>query len=441
MDEQKNTQPTKLKNNSSRRLKSPFKSRKQSIIFVLIFAAIGGYLLFHSFASGFFVASEAESGTVSSPATIVSDTTASGGKAILFNKASACTGVNMTSPTDVSNNPSGTTFCISGTHNWSFTPKSGDTFIGDGTAILDGAHTTLAAIIGGGTSNVTLTNIEVRNYTANPNASYHAAIPAHGTTGWKFNNLQVHDNGVTGSGGTGAELGVSSVVTGGRYYNNRHLGIGGGGGANGWIIDGAEIDHNNFTDDNYTTRDVSCGWEGGGVKWTAQNITVKNAIVHDNACKGLWADINANGGTITNNRVYNNWDEGIFIEISSYYKISGNTVYGNGFKNLNNSPTSGCSGYLWAGGITDSSSDHVDVFSNNVYGNCNGITGVDQSRTDRTDGVSPSIIQYFTVHDNTIAGPGGKTGVVGGGSQDPSRNNTFTNNTILNGMNYCQLSC
>ncbi len=437
----KDSTALKTKKTHMSKFRKTLSSKKVILVFVVLFAAIGTYLLFHSLAASNFVAQEAEGGSVVSPASVVTDSTASGGKALLFNKATACTGVAMTNgQTDVSNNPSGTTFCLSGTHNWTFTPKSGDTFIGDGTAILDGANSTVTAIIGGGTSNVTLTNIEIRNYTANPGASYKAAIPAHGTTGWKFNNLQVHDNGVTGSGGTGAELGVSSVVTGGRYYNNRHLGIGGGGGANGWIIDGAEIDHNNFTDDNYTTRDVSCGWEGGGVKWTAQNVTVKNASVHDNACKGLWPDINGNGGTIINNKVYNNWDEGIFIEISSNYVISGNTVYGNGFKNYN-AGSGGCASYLWAGGITISSSDHVDIFNNNVYGNCNGITGVDQARTDRSDGVSPSIIQYMNVHDNTIAGPGGRTGVIGGGSQDPSRNNTFTNNTISNGMNYCKLSC
>lgn len=181
---------------------------------------------------------------------------------------------------DIDAAPPGTTFCLSGTHNWALTPKSGDRFVGP--AVLDGKNLATVAIVGNGRSNVTLANLEVRNYRA---GDHEAAISAHGTTGWVFRDLQVHDN-CTAKGGTGANLGVDSRVIGGRYYNNRTLGIGGGGGADGWVIDGVEIDHNNFTDDNYTDRNTGCGYEGGGVKWTADNTTVKSSRIHDNACKG-----------------------------------------------------------------------------------------------------------------------------------------------------------
>ncbi len=333
--------------------------------------------------------------------------------------ANTCTGVNMTNgQTDINNNPSGTTFCLSGTHNWTLTPKSGDSFIGP--AILDGTHTTQYAILGNGTSNVTLSNLEVRNYYANANSL--AAIAGHGTTNWKFLNLQVHDNGTSGQGGTGAELGAFSQVVGGRYYNNRHLGIGGGGGAHDWVINGAEIDHNNFTDDTYTTRDTDCGWEAGGVKYVAYNITIENSKVHDNACKGIWSDINANNNTIINNQVYNNWDEGIFMEISSNGTISGNTVYGNGLKDIN-----GCT-WLWSGGITLAASDHFDVHDNIVYGNCNPITGIQQTRTDG----NPGLLEFDSFHDNQIyatTATHGITGVVSDNGSDLStRNITFTNN-------------
>src|SRR5207302_306304 len=158
-----------------------------------------------------------------------------------------------------------------------------------------------------------------------------------------------------------------------------------GGGADGWIIDGAEIDHNNFTNDTYKERNISCGYEGGGVKWTADNTTVKNSSIHDNACKGLWADLNADNATINNNHIYGNWDEGIFIEISSGAVVTGNTVSRNGRKNYNGSG-SGCP-WLWGGGITLASSDHAEIAHNVLSGNCNGITGTQQNRSDGNPGL------------------------------------------------------
>lgn len=60
-----------------------------AIVFVLLFAAIGGYLLLHSHAElTTFVSQEAEVG-VNSPATVVNDPSASGGKALQFNAQAA----------------------------------------------------------------------------------------------------------------------------------------------------------------------------------------------------------------------------------------------------------------------------------------------------------------------------------------------------------------
>src|SRR6187200_3102734 len=79
--------------------------------------------------------------------------------------APRCAGVPMKAgQRDIDAAPSGTTFCLSGTHNWTLTPKSGDRFIGP--AVLDGGNTTTSAFLGGGTASVTLANLEVRNYRA-----------------------------------------------------------------------------------------------------------------------------------------------------------------------------------------------------------------------------------------------------------------------------------
>src|SRR5689334_12213495 len=51
--------------------------------------------------------------------------------------APPCRGVQMTrGQADINRYPGGTTFCLSGKHNWTLSPKTGDRFIGP--AILDG---------------------------------------------------------------------------------------------------------------------------------------------------------------------------------------------------------------------------------------------------------------------------------------------------------------
>lgn len=86
MSEQKNTDLNKTKKFSPGRFNSRLNS-KQSVVFILLFAVIGAFLLLRIFAAGYFVASEAETGTLTSPATVVTDSTASGGKSVQFGTA------------------------------------------------------------------------------------------------------------------------------------------------------------------------------------------------------------------------------------------------------------------------------------------------------------------------------------------------------------------
>jgi parallel beta-helix repeat protein len=149
----------------------------------------------------------------------------------------------------------------------------------------------------------------------------------------------------------------------------------------------------------------------------------------------LWADLNADDAVITNNRVYDNWDEGIFIEISSGATVTGNTVTGNGWHNYNGDG-SGCP-WTFGGGITLASSDHVEIAHNTVKGNCNGITGNQQ---DRPDG-HPGLLENVTVHDNAISGAG-VTGVdADNGADLTERSIVFTDNTVGGRMDDCYLRC
>jgi parallel beta-helix repeat protein len=160
------------------------------------------------------------------------------------------------------------------------------------------------------------------------------------------------------------------------------------------------------------------------MKWVIGRVTIRNAHVHDNACKGLWADGNANGTLIENNLVEDNWSEGIFYEISQNVIIRSNRVYRNG--------NDGNGGWYWHGGITVASSFGVEVYGNRLSGNYNGITGTQQ---DRPDAISPAgLLDDYSVHDNLICavGAGGHaTGVVAdNGANLATRNITFSNNTI-----------
>src|SRR3954447_25043817 len=312
---------------------------------------------------------------------------------------SVCVGTAMTrGQADIDAAPTGTTFCLSGTHNWKLTPKSGDRLIGP--AVLDGGGSTITAIAAETATNVVISNLEIRNYrpAVQQGAIYVPENRRQTATGWILNNLSVHDNGANGA-GAGAGLGKGWQVLGGRYYNNSQEGIGGSGGND--VLDGVELDHNDFTDHSYTTANLNCGIEAGGMKWVASNVTVKNSKIHDNGCAGLWTDGSSNGITIVNNDIYNNWNSGVFIEISSNATITGNTITNNGWQSAGKGK--GCP-WLWGGGITIASSDHVEIAHNIVTGNCNGITGTQQNR-------GGALLANLNIHDNTVSG-GGRSGAV-----------------------------
>jgi parallel beta-helix repeat protein len=349
-------------------------------------------------------------------------------------RAPGCSGVAMTSgQSDIDSHAAGTTFCLSGTHNWTLTPKSGDELIGPAT--LDGGNSTAHAIVATA-PNVVLTSLTIQHYN-NGNGSQDGAIHIADddgvkatASGWRLNALDVGFNSAAGSG-----TGNGWVFTGGRFHDNHQEGIGGAMGT-GVTINNVEVDHNDFTDTSYTRRNWSCGDEAGGVKWVTNNMTVENSSIHDNACKGLWADLNGDNAVITNNHVYNNWDEGIFIEISSGATVTNNVVTNNGNHNYNGSG-SGCP-WLFGGGITLAASDHANVAGNTLSGNCNGITLVQQ---DRPDG-HPGLLENDNIHNNTIQGPKGVTGAAeDNGANLGARNIVFSANTISNGMSFCSLSC
>ncbi len=316
--------------------------------------------------------------------------------------------------------PAGTTYLIkAGTHlrNFSVQPRSGDTFCGEPGAVLDGGRS-LKSAFSGGASGVTLDSVTVRDYASDRQGA--AIQPESHANGWVVRNVSALHNGWAG-----LLVADGMRILGGHYNDNDQLGIGGNA-ATGILLDGLDGDPYTFDGPelarNHTLHEI-CGFEGGGMKWDVGQVTIRNAHVHDNDCRGLWADINARNALIEYNLIEDNFAEGIFYEISGDAVIRYNRVYGNGLRGA---------GWYWDGGITVASSFNVEVYGNRLSGNYNGITGTQQDRPDSTP--PAHLLDGLHVHNNLICATGGgghPTGVVAdNGANLAVRDIGFTDNTI-----------
>lgn len=337
-------------------------------------------------------------------------------------------GVGDNAQSVVSAHGAGTTYLVkAGTHqrNFSVQPKSGDTFCGEPGAVLDGGRS-LSSAFSGGAANVTLDSITVQNY--NTGRQRGAIQPETHASGWVVRNVSALHNywaGLMGADGM--------KVLGGHYNDNDQLGIGGNA-STGMLLDGLDGDPATIDGPelarNHTLHE-SCDYEAGGMKWDVGQVTIRNAHVHDNDCRGLWADINADHALIEHNLVEHNQAEGIFYEISQDAVIRHNRIYRNGY--------AASRGWYWDGGITVASSFNVEVYGNRLSGNYNGITGTQQTRTDSTP--PAHLLSNYNVHDNLICATGGgghATGVISdNGTNFATRSITFSGNTIQSAA--CQL--
>jgi Right handed beta helix region len=316
--------------------------------------------------------------------------------------------------------PAGTTYLIkAGTHlrNFSVQPRSGDTFCGEPGAVLDGGRSLKSAFYGGA-SGVTLDSVTVRDYASGRQGA--AIHPETHASGWVVRNVSALHNGWAGLQGADGMR-----ILGGHYNDNDQLGIGGNA-ATGILLDGLDRDPTTFDGPELARNHClheACDWESGGMKWDVGQVTIRNAHVHDNDYRGLWADINARNAVIEHNLVEDNLAEGIFYEISRDAVIRYNRVYGNGLRGA---------GWYWDGGITVASSSNVEIYGNHLSGNYNGITGTQQDRPDSTP--PAHLLAGLHVHDNLICATAGgehHTGVVAdNGANLAGRDISFTGNTI-----------
>jgi parallel beta-helix repeat protein len=316
----------------------------------------------------------------------------------------------------------GTTYLVkAGTHRGTFSvePKQGDSFCGERGAVLDGGRK-LEAAFSGDAAKVTIDSITLQHYNGGEQSG--AIHPDQHASGWVVRNVSARNNYWAG---LFAADGMK--ILGGHYNDNEQLGISGNA-ATGIVLDGLDDDPATLDGPEMARnhkRHADCGYESGGMKWDQGHVTVRSAHVHDNDCRGLWADGNGKG-LIEHNLVEGNGEEGIYIEISQDAVIRNNRVYRNGLTSLTSDHR-----WYWNGGITLAGSFNVQVHDNQLSGNYNGITGIQQ---DRPDSVPPAgLLNKIEVRDNLICAIRGEhaTGVVADNGADlATRDITFARNTV-----------
>jgi parallel beta-helix repeat protein len=337
-------------------------------------------------------------------------------------------------------NPTGTTFILkAGTHvRQTVIPKDADTFRGEVGTILDGQNATQFAFKGYNGSRwvngVTVRNMAITGYTppAQNGAIWGGDDLTNGTTGWTLDSLDVHHNM-----NMGIRIGNRMKVLRSKGRYNGTINIGGVGRA--VLVDGFISTFGNNGCVN------NPGFESGGSKFVlTDSLIVRNSTFSDNCGVGLWLDISNDHYALYGNTVERNYREGICVEISFSGKIYNNVVNANGWPVDPFRPN----GWVWDAGIGVHESRDVEVYSNTLIDNFQGIMIVQQKRDATTgDTFAPAggyIAQNVYVHDNTITQRqfGASGNAAAGAANDAgdtatflTRNNRFVHNTYYLGSN------
>jgi len=281
----------------------------------------------------------------------------------------------------------GTTYWIkAGTHsNQSITPKSGDTYVGEFGAIMDGGGTVAQAFFSTAT-NVTIRNLKVQNYAPVFNDGCIRGDWTSGT-GWI-----IEQNEVTLSANGGIYAANSGITRYNHCHHNGQLGILGR--SNDGDIYGNEIDHNNTANNDINNA-------AGGVKmFQTTNLHFHDNYVHDNTGPGIWFDGNCHTALVEHNRAINNTASGIMYEVSWGATIRYNTVSGNALGQS----------YAHAALLLSTSTDCV-VYGNYLQGNNTGIVGLAATRGSGDNGTF--MLTGLDVHDNSIHIPTGQASTTG----------------------------
>jgi hypothetical protein len=315
----------------------------------------------------------------------------------------------------------------------SLTPKDGDTYIGALGTILDGNNAVARAFWHPAAKQVTIQNLVIQRYTA---PAQDAPVKGGGAN-WIVRRCEIASNA-----GAGVILNAGWELDACKIHHNLQLGFGGVYNQASAHVHDCEIAFNNYT------GAYSPEWEAGACKfWESNGAIFEYNWSHDNHGPGVWTDSNNDNFSCHHNLIEGNWAGGIAHEIGWNAAIHDNIV-------RNNSSHKYCGGtYLWQGEITISASGGingglVEVFNNMVVANYrdkgsdgvapangNGITLVEQHRTDSPSPNGPHLCRNIHVHDNHVdLTKGGRVGAATDWPPDTAamfseaRNIKFANN-------------
>jgi parallel beta-helix repeat protein len=202
----------------------------------------------------------------------------------------------------------GATFCLrAGVFSVTkpITPKSGNTFVGEYGAALDGTgwtdtDTTHAAFraYNQDIDFVTIRNLVIRKM---PQSAIHAFYMMSDHWTIEYNEIASNYSGIV--------FPSDSLIRNNYIHHNYNGGYQGSYSSNS-TLESNEIAYN--------------GWEQKVME--SANVTFRNNFVHHNEGPGIWYDANNTGALIEGNRVEDNGNMGIFYEISSDVIIRNNTI-------------------------------------------------------------------------------------------------------------------
>jgi len=307
----------------------------------------------------------------------------------------------------IDNYPGTTTFCFRAgvvTVDRSITPKTGNTFVGEYGAILDGTGwtTTDDSMAAFRAHNqdidfVTIRNLVIRNLRRGINA--YGTLPDH----WTIDHNEIGPN------YSGVVFSSYSLVTNNNIHHSSYIGYFGDH-ADYSTIENNEIAYN--------------GWDQKVA--TSVNVTFRNNFIHHNSGGGIWYDSDNTGALVEGNRVEDNGWIGIFYEISGDGIIRNNTIRRNG-----------------DAGVFLGTSKNTQIYNNTFENNFRGITFFVNCAV-VGGGTLPGGYDLVnnTAHDNTIT-VGTQSGVFASSFSyygvctptqtapylNGSKNLTFSNNT------------
>jgi len=247
--------------------------------------------------------------------------------------------------------PGTTTFCLrAGVHyvTSSITPKTGNTFVGEYGAILDGSNwsttdTTQAAFRAHNENidYVTIRNLVIRKMPQKGIHTFYWLSPDHWT---------VENNEITGS-HTGIQFADQSMIRNNYIHHNYGNPSGAtpaerGGGYVGYYASNTILENNEIAYNGKEQKSME-----------STNVTFRNNFVHHNQGDGIWYDGGNPGALVEGNRVEDNAGNGIFYEASAGSIIRNNTIRRSGDT-----------------GVFVSTSQNAEIYGNALENNFRAIT-------------------------------------------------------------------